>query len=838
MRKWKKILFNIFLGLSIIISSFSFLSLADIAFAQETKAKTIRVAFPTVGALSYRDEFGSRRGYSYEYLQEIAQYTGWEYEFVELPGNSGDTFSTMLGMLKNGEIDLMGGMLRDDSTMKLFDFPEYQYGYRYNVFLSAESNLNITENNFITKKEHKIAVVKSETLANAKTEDFCKLSNINYELVECENLAAVHKAIENGTADVMVGTDLEPLPGTKVVRKFDGRPFYFATTKGNSDIINQLNSALLTISQVKPLFESTLYAKYFSNKSKNIYFSDVELDYAKNAKPIKLAFITSLTPMQYEDRHGDLRGINKDILSIISKKSGLAFEFVKAESYIAAFKLLKKGEVDAVTGIPYDYDLAGRHGLIMSTSFISSPMVLVSPQGKSDSYSGKVIGIIENIMAPELANQSHTVAYTDYKSCLDAVMSGDVDFAYINMYSAEYFSRYSKYREARIIPQAGKSLEFCLGVSKQSDNRLVSIVNKVISSLSESDFQTIIFENTTGMQQQIGFFEIIMQNPIIIIIFFAVLFGLFLAFGLFILHHKVKQSRMLGIENQRYLQLCELANEYIYEFDVRNDVLMFSTSFSKLFNLPMKLKNYSAITSGRQKPNKNFPQFVYNRLPMDISKSDSEEREYFCTLPSGEKRWFKDKHVKIDDPSGAVIYYIGKLVDVQSEHEERERLELSALTDGMTGLYNIAAFKSEVTKKLKAAPKNAALILIDIDNFKTVNDELGHYIGDLALKDFSECIKQFIGEDDISGRLGGDEFVVFISSANGCEAVSKICSTLCQRARQEYSNDQGISCGITISIGAVISSGKSDYETLYKRADIELYNAKRKGRNGYSIADC
>ena len=71
----------------------------------------MRVAYPVQAGLTDFDEFGNYSGYTYEYLEEIAQYTGWDYEFVQAPGTMDDSLSTLMGMLQEGEIDLMGAML-------------------------------------------------------------------------------------------------------------------------------------------------------------------------------------------------------------------------------------------------------------------------------------------------------------------------------------------------------------------------------------------------------------------------------------------------------------------------------------------------------------------------------------------------------------------------------------------------------------------------------------------------------------------------------------------------------------------------------------------------------
>lgn len=153
----------------------------------------------------------------------------------------------------------------------------------------------------------------------------------------------------------------------------------------------------------------------------------------------------------------------------------------------------------------------------------------------------------------------------------------------------------------------------------------------------------------------------------------------------------------------------------------------------------------------------------------------------------------------------------------------------------MSSLYNKAATQ-ELTRRLllKGSGKSYAFFIIDIDNFKTVNDTCGHAFGDKVIADFAVKIKRQFRESDIVGRIGGDEFVAFVPvpSKDWAEEKAKILS---ESLQYEFSDRQK-TCHISASIGVALSpeAGKT-FETLYQNADTALYQTKERGKNGYTI---
>jgi len=158
-----------------------------------------------------------------------------------------------------------------------------------------------------------------------------------------------------------------------------------------------------------------------------------------------------------------------------------------------------------------------------------------------------------------------------------------------------------------------------------------------------------------------------------------------------------------------------------------------------------------------------------------------------------------------------------------------------AFHDSLTGLKNRAAFEDEITKSLLKNNNLVALMMIDIDNFKLVNDKLGHAEGDRILKQTAKIIQQEVGERSVAARVGGDEFVSVFSNIGESE-LKEIAEKLIDKINDEYTLLQNKELiDISISVGVAYAVDGEKIETLYDKADKALYMSKENGKNQYTI---
>ena len=176
------------------------------------------------------------------------------------------------------------------------------------------------------------------------------------------------------------------------------------------------------------------------------------------------------------------------------------------------------------------------------------------------------------------------------------------------------------------------------------------------------------------------------------------------------------------------------------------------------------------------------------------------------------------------------------MMTLDIDKEKREELKLRSQTehDGMTGLLNRETFVAKVTRILgeEGSANKHALIMLDIDRFKTHNDVHGHPFGDQVIRETAHFIKGFLRESDLCGRMGGDEFMVLLRNIGSEDDVIPRINMLCHLLRRKYTDKGEVSC----SMGVVFypRDGKT-FRELYQNADTALYEVKNTERGNYGI---
>ena len=171
--------------------------------------------------------------------------------------------------------------------------------------------------------------------------------------------------------------------------------------------------------------------------------------------------------------------------------------------------------------------------------------------------------------------------------------------------------------------------------------------------------------------------------------------------------------------------------------------------------------------------------------------------------------------------------WVGVLRDVTAECDERERLIRQAHQDWLTGIWNRRGLALQVEEFLRQQERPCALLMIDLDNFKGVNDRCGHPAGDRLLVRTAELLEELFPRPAQAGRAGGDEFLLFLPCADraaACGAGERFCKAFREQAAE-------LSC----SVGIALSTGDgTDFETLFCAADQAMYRAKAQGKDTWS----
>ena len=197
--------------------------------------------------------------------------------------------------------------------------------------------------------------------------------------------------------------------------------------------------------------------------------------------------------------------------------------------------------------------------------------------------------------------------------------------------------------------------------------------------------------------------------------------------------------------------------------------------------------------------------------------------------------WFRYVGIPVYDKDHKPYKIMGKTLDITGEKKNQELLEQKAERDSLTDLYNKAKMRKLVEKHIRQADDTeGAFIIIDIDDFKTINDTCGHLYGDEVLIKIANTILISAGMEDYAGRIGGDEFCVFCRGKNVGQHAVETAERISRMADQIQLSGRRVTLSMGISR---YPEDASSYEELYQKADQALYRVKRSGKNAFSVYD-
>ena len=483
---------------------------ADVGGSRDASedVRVVRVAFPEVEGISETDADGVRSGILYDWLAEVSKYTGWTYEFVD-----GD----VQGLMKRtsaGEIDLMGGMYYREQLVDSFQYSNFAIGANHALLISLEENDDVVVFDSRTLNGKTIGVFENATEKIRRLENYLDFNDIHCIVLPLD-YDAYSKCLDDGTADVVLGGDVDVTEGRRVAAEFDGEPYYIAMPFG-SDLKDDLDAAMTSIYTANAEFANELDAKHLpSRRQSAIKFSEADRAFIDNAGEISVAVMQGRYPLYYE-RDGLYQGIEKDVLDLVTERTGLAFRLVHASTYQDAVDLVKSGEVDMMGGFLDDGYAADGQQLAITESFASLNEVVF--RNKLASSGETVFAQIEGRDGTDGVEASEVVHYRTYEDCLEAVNSGRADATSMPVAFAE--GLFIDHSFSNITPATSEHHEAGLSfaLAKPVDTELYSIMSKAVNSFSQDELDTIASHNSMpsfGKQRTIQ--ALVSENPLLVV---------------------------------------------------------------------------------------------------------------------------------------------------------------------------------------------------------------------------------------------------------------------------------------------------------------------------------
>lgn len=260
-----------------------------------------------------------------------------------------------------------------------------------------------------------------------------------------------------------------------------------------------------------------------------------------------------------------------------------------------------------------------------------------------------------------------------------------------------------------------------------------------------------------------------------------------------------------GKNEQLYERLSEFKDTVLFEYDCCDGNLRVSPNAAGQVELPV-------IRQGLERFAK-MPPRKGEKCTFEFRMRTADETYHWCVC-SLIAEYGKDRKP---------VRFIGKLDDISEQKKREEKLLFQSTRDGLTCVYNKTAFEYMVGDVLRQGSRGF-LYMIDIDNFKEVNDRFGHLAGDKLLIKIGELLRDIFRDSDLIGRVGGDEFVVYSEEGKAEKKAERLL-----KAVSDFIPEEGHP--ISVSIGIAPSSGEGEYLELFAKADQAMYRAKQAGKN-------
>ncbi len=298
-------------------------------------------------------------------------------------------------------------------------------------------------------------------------------------------------------------------------------------------------------------------------------------------------------------------------------------------------------------------------------------------------------------------------------------------------------------------------------------------------------------------------------------------------------------KRYAEISEKNFRFVSEQTNKFILEWDFASDQVKVTGKLKEIFNREQSVLSIS---------NEVFHQFIH---PDDLQTA----REHLEQLKHGKK--ISDVKVRVEHNDGHFVWCIfsavpissgikgkiydkalGFMEDIDAQEREAALLKMKSELDSLTHIYNKGTTEYLIDKIITSSKVDVhqhTLIIIDLDNFKQLNDTFGHQFGDEVIKELATFLKNLFRSNDIVGRIGGDEFFVFMRDTTIEKRLEEKCNQILKQFHKFYEKN-GKSVEISASIGvALYPEHGTIYKELYHNADVALYSAKKHGKNNYQL---
>ncbi|MGL5205963.1 MAG: EAL domain-containing protein [Acidaminococcaceae bacterium] len=604
----RKLLLIVFLFcLLSILGGFSF-----VAAAYNTPGAVIKVGTAGDEDLEIA-EGGASPGFSYEFLQDIAGHTGWQYEFV--PGNLAES----LARLEKGEIDLLVNLQRSPVREGSFLYSKNYTSIIYSVLCVSKNREDVYFEDFAKFDGMLVGLLRNSVIGE-NLQKYAAANKFNIKRQYFADMPAMLQALRNGDIDAVAVGSFTKIDDVKVVARFQPQPGFFLASKGNENLIDGIDNACNKIFADNLSYRENLQIKHYGDSLfSQLYLTREEAGFIRTLPAIKVVYDSDCYPLNYYDKEtAAARGIAVDFLKNISDKTGLKFDFVQKNND----RTFDEKAVPVRADIICEYDKMGGDGssdtFRMSKPYMELPLSFLGGKGNllAGSFSVGVSEEHQEIIKHLKKNQPQVRIFT-YRTLEDAMAAlerGNVDSILDGTYVLYKYLQSSGSNEYILLPYGVTGQEMRFGVSSAQDPRLFSVINKAIAAMSAEERQDIITKNIARVPYQITLQTLVKKYFYQLTAFLIFLFMAGFAYYLLLEKRKRKELAKIAFCDR----LTGLRNFEKFKIDAAKS-LKNAASVIVMFDIN---RFRSVITAGGAKEGRRLLRLLAAKVESSIGKKE------------------------------------------------------------------------------------------------------------------------------------------------------------------------------------------------------------------------
>lgn len=530
-------------------------------YAEETEVRTVRAGFFKMNGYHMIDDEGIKSGYGYEFLQQVSRYANLDFEYVGYD----KSWEEMFEMLENGEIDILTSVHKNAEREERFDFTTKSIGTSYAVLTMKQGSTNIEPGNYSTYNDIRVGMLGGSIL-HEEFDTFAENNGFKYEAAYYASEDEMMDALQKDEVDAVICNNLRAVEDQTIVEIFQQLEFYAIVRKGDEELLSQVNAAINEMDIYEGNWRNQLVDKYGNYGGvAAVKFSENEQElirqYQEEGRVLKAICNPTRYPYSYfED--GQAKGIVPDIFSQIMEKAGLEYEVIETADRQEYHDMIASGQVDIVMDQQIDVGMADSLGYVQTISYLTTSLCRIQRKDFTDSVDCAAVIIASDYQNEAVLRENadcELIYCNTYQECFEAIKDRKADAAYLLIYVAEAIVISDASDSLSYIVLVGNDYEMGVGVRKDLNRTLTSILTKCVYQVKQSNVQMIIDSYLVELKPEMTLFRFMMTYPWILglaVLLLLVVMALGVRFIL-----KASSEKLLREKNSELKEALEQAEQ-------------------------------------------------------------------------------------------------------------------------------------------------------------------------------------------------------------------------------------------------------------------------------------